>query len=63
MPGSVWKILVQVGNKVKKGDSIIIEESMKMEFPQNAPCDGTVQEIYVKETENVSSGQILVTIN
>lgn len=62
MPGSVWKILVHEGDSVKKGDPIVIEESMKMEFPQDAPCDGVIQKIYVKETQNVSSGQILVTI-
>ncbi|MCH3964852.1 MAG: urea carboxylase [Clostridium sp.] len=62
MPGSVWKILVHAGDRIKKGDPIIIEESMKMEFPQNATCDGVIQEVYVKETQNVSSGQILVTI-
>lgn len=63
MPGSVWKILVQTGDKVKKGDPIIVEESMKMEFSQYAPCDGIVQGIYVKETENVSGGQILAIIS
>lgn len=63
MPGSVWKILVQVGDKIKKGEPIIVEESMKMEFSQNAPCDGTIKEIYVEETENVSSGQILAIIS
>lgn len=62
MPGSVWKILVNIGDKVKKGDQIIVEESMKMEFSQYAPCDGIVQKIYVQETENVSGGQILAAI-
>lgn len=62
MPGSVWKILVKPGDQVKKGDVIIVEESMKMEFSQYAPCDGIIKEIYVEETENVCGGQILAAI-
>ena len=62
MPGSVWKILVKTGDQVKKGDVLIVEESMKMEFSQHAPCDGIIKEIYVEETENVCGGQILAAI-
>lgn len=62
MPGSVWKILVKPGDTVKEGDVIIVEESMKMEFPQCAPCDGIIKEIYVQETESVSGGQLLAAI-
>jgi len=63
MPASVWKILVKQGDKVKKGDVLVVEESMKMEFEQVAPCDGEVVQIYVKETEEVVGGQLLVTIS
>ncbi|MHB8062726.1 MAG: carboxyltransferase domain-containing protein, partial [Ruminiclostridium sp.] len=62
MPASVWKILIKPGDKVKKGDVLVVEESMKMEFEQVAPCDGEIIEIYVKETEEVVGGQLLVTI-
>ncbi len=62
MPASVWKILVKPGDKVEKGDVLIVEESMKMEFEQVTPCDGVVLNIYVKETEEVVGGQLLVTI-
>lgn len=62
MPGSVWKIMVNKGDKVKKGDTILIEESMKMEFPQTAPSDGTIVDIFVKETDEVCGGQLLAAI-
>ena len=62
LPGSVWKILFAVGDRVKKGDTIVIEESMKMEFPQVAACDGVIRGIYVGETQEVSAGQVLAAI-
>lgn len=40
MPGKVIKLNVAHGDKVKKGDSIVILEAMKMEHVITAPCDG-----------------------
>jgi urea carboxylase len=60
MPGSVWKILVKEGQKVEKGDPLIIEESMKMEFPQLAPFDGYIDSIHVKQGDEVQAGQLIV---
>ncbi|KKI89373.1 urea carboxylase [Bacillus sp. SA1-12] len=62
MPGSVWKVLVTPGQNMKKGDVLIIEESMKMEFPQTAPCDGIVVEVYVKPGDAVHAGQLIVSM-
>lgn len=62
MPGSVWKILVKKGDIVKKDDVLVIEESMKMEFPQHAPCDGKIVDIYVNESQEVCGGQLLAAI-
>jgi len=62
MPGSVWKVLVSPGEKVKKGDTLIIEESMKMEFPQFAPCDGFIHSVHVVPGEEVHAGQSIVSI-
>ncbi|WP_308640067.1 urea carboxylase [Paenibacillus silvisoli] len=60
MPGSVWKVLVTPGQEVKKGETLIIEESMKMEFSQTAPCDGFVSSIFVKPGDEVHTGQLIV---
>lgn len=62
MPGSVWKVLVSPGEQVKKGDQLAILESMKMEFPQHAPCDGYVSMIQVKPGDQVHAGQLILGI-
>ncbi|CAM4322589.1 urea carboxylase [Paenibacillus endophyticus] len=62
MPGSVWKVLVQPGQQVKKGDSLIIVESMKMEFSQQASCDGMVCSVHVEPGEQVHTGQLIAGI-
>lgn len=62
MPGSVWKVLVEAGQQVKKGDTVIIEESMKMEFIQQAPCDGYITSVYVSPGDEVQAGQLIAGI-
>lgn len=62
MPGSVWKVLVSAGDVVKKGDPLIIEESMKMEFPQLAPFDGAIEAVNVVPGEEVHAGQLIISI-
>lgn len=62
MSGSVWKVMVTPGQIVRKGEAIIIEESMKMEFPQYAPFDGTIASIYVEAGEQVRSGDWIAAI-
>ncbi len=60
--GSVWKILVNIGDDVKKGDVVSILEAMKMEIDIEAPADGKVSSIAVKPNDNVEEGQTLMTI-
>ncbi|QGQ98081.1 urea carboxylase [Paenibacillus psychroresistens] len=62
MPGSVWKVMVIDGQAVKKGDTVIIEESMKMEFIQQAPCDGYITSVYVSPGDEVHAGQLIAGI-
>ncbi|MCA1020586.1 urea carboxylase [Halobacillus litoralis] len=62
MPGSVWKVLVSPGDYVQKGDTLLIEESMKMEFPQTAPCDGYVASLHVAPGDQVQAGQLIASI-
>jgi urea carboxylase len=62
MPGSVWKVMVSAGQEVKKGDTVIIEESMKMEFIQQAPFDGYITSVYVSPGDEVHAGQLIAGI-
>ncbi|MDD5359757.1 MAG: biotin attachment protein [Sulfurovaceae bacterium] len=61
-PGNVWKLLVNIGDKVKEGQKIMILEAMKMEIDVVAPKDGTVASIDVKVDSAVQAGQILATL-
>ena len=60
MPGLVVSIEIQAGQKIKKGDGLIIIEAMKMENEIKAPFDCTVKEIKVQERQAVEKGQVLV---
>jgi len=60
--GNVWKIEKAVGDTVEEEDVILILESMKMEIPVEAPCEGRLSEIRVSEGENVEEGAVLAVI-
>ena len=62
IPGSVWKVLVEDGQKVREGDTLVILESMKMEFPVTAEYSGIIEKVYLKPGEQVNSGQLAVSI-
>lgn len=61
--GKVFKIEVGVGTAVKKGDTVLILEVMKMETPVVATEDGTVASIDVAVGDQVESGALLATLN
>ena len=61
-PGSVWKIVKNVGDSVESGDTIMILEAMKMEIEIAAPEAGVVKSIEVNVNDTVSDGQLLATI-
>ena len=60
--GSVWKVVVDVGEAVSAGDVLLILESMKMEIPLESPIAGHVAELLVKPQDTVEEGQVLVVI-
>ena len=61
--GKVFKIEASVGQKVAKGDAVVIIEAMKMEIPVVAPEDGTVASIDVAVGDAVEAGGVLATLN
>ena len=61
--GKVFKVEAKAGDTLKKGDTILILEIMKMETPVVAPQDGTVASIDVAVGDSVESGAVLATLN
>ena len=61
--GKVFKLEKNVGDKVAKGDAVLILEAMKMEIPVVAPADGTVASINVAVGDTVEAGALLATMN
>jgi acetyl-CoA carboxylase biotin carboxylase subunit len=60
MPASVIKVLIKPGDKVENGQSLVVLSSMKMENTIAASEDGTIEEIYVAEGENIEAGVTLL---
>lgn len=60
MPGLVVAIKVNVGDTVKKGDTILILEAMKMENILKAAGEGTVKAIRVSTKQNVEKNQVMI---
>ena len=52
-----------MGQKVEKGDTVVIIEAMKMEIPVVAPEAGTVASIDVAVGDMIEAGQVLATLN
>lgn len=63
MPGNVLKTYVSVGDKVERGDLLLILEAMKMEHQITATKTGIVSSIQVEEGEQVKNGQLLVVLD
>ena len=61
--GKVFQVPTSVGQKVEKGDTVIVIEAMKMEIPVVAPQDGTVASIDVAVGAAVENGDVLATMN
>jgi pyruvate carboxylase len=62
MSGSVLQVLVKKGDQVKRGDTLLVTEAMKMETSIEARFDGTVDHVYVTEGEPISSGDLLIEV-
>lgn len=62
LPGVVTKILVKEGQGVKKGETVLVLEAMKMENNITAEADGTVTGICVSAGDSVMEGTTLITI-
>ncbi|MFD1860459.1 biotin/lipoyl-binding protein [Aeromicrobium camelliae] len=62
MPASVTAVAVDVGDKVAKGDAVVVLEAMKMQHTIAAPTDGVVAELAVSSGQQVEAGAVLAVI-
>ena len=62
MPGKVIDLKVKVGSKIKKGDTLVILEAMKMEHTVKATEDGVVDELFISNHDQVENGALLMVI-
>jgi acetyl-CoA carboxylase biotin carboxyl carrier protein len=60
--GTVWQVLVEVGQEVEEEEDLIILESMKMEIPVSAPQSGAVKEVRVNPNQPVQEGDVLLVL-
>ncbi len=63
MPGKIIDVLYKNGAAVEASDALIIMEAMKMEYTLTAPRGGTVDGLQVKTGDQVSDGQLLLTVS
>lgn len=62
MPGMIVKINFKIGEKMMKGDTVLVLEAMKMENEIKSPSECFLKEILVSTNESVEKGQILFSI-
>jgi pyruvate carboxylase subunit B len=62
MQGMVLQVLTSRGASVKKGDTLVVLEAMKMENPIHSPVDGKVTEIFVDAGDVVQNGDVLLVV-
>mgnify|MGYP006129980179 CR=1 FL=1 len=64
VPGNIWKVLVNEGDSVNKGDTLFIMEVMKTEVNHDATIDGTVIKVNItNDQENVDPGTVAIIID
>ena len=63
MPGRIVKLLVKLGESIKKGQDLLVVEAMKMENKVSSPFEGTVKEIFFSEGDQIEANVPLMEID
>jgi biotin carboxyl carrier protein len=63
MPGTILKVVANIGDSVKRGDVILVLEAMKMENEIVAPSEGIVASINVSRGASVNAGDLLASLD
>jgi biotin carboxyl carrier protein len=62
MPGKVVKVMKKEGDKITKGETVLILEAMKMENEIKSGADGVIKTVNVKEGQALESGYLMIEI-
>ena len=62
MPGKIVSVMVNEGDEVKSGDTLVVVSAMKMESEYKTGRDGIVKEVLVKDGDTVDSGQVMIVL-
>jgi biotin carboxyl carrier protein len=62
IPGTVIEILVKPGDKVKKGEDLMVLDAMKMQNKLKCPAEGVIKSITVTKGNRVSKGTLLAEL-
>lgn len=60
MPGMILDLMVEVGQEVSQGDSLLVLEAMKMENTLTAPRDGMIKSLHIEKGQTVEKNQLLI---
>lgn len=63
MPGKVLEVLAKEGDKLLKGDNLLILEAMKMENVIKAEMDCVIKKVHISKQENVEKNQVLIELD
>ena len=62
MPGLIIDILVKVGDTVAQGETLIIQEAMKMQMKLRSPANGVISGIFTQTNSQVEKGSLLISL-
>ncbi len=62
IPGTINKVFVEKGQKVKKGEKVVILEAMKMQNKILICRDGVIKQVYVKEGQTLPKGSLILEL-
>lgn len=62
IPGTILDVYIKPGQQVKKGETLLILEAMKMQNRINIPFDGKIKKIYVQADEVIKKGHLMIEI-
>ena len=62
IPGQILRVLVRPGQRVRRGEGVVVLEAMKMSNELTSPWEGTVKTIHVQEGQKVVKNELLIEL-